>query len=793
MTTYRSRPRRGWLALATSLVALAPLLTASLAVAQSLDRINAELSDMEGRLDAAEREPLTVETRRDANYLERRLTDGELYFRLQDYLRASIIFTNIVENYPGTQSYPDALYYLGESLYQAGDLLGARTRFRSLLERAEEPGFGPYVQRTLGRLIEIAIRLRDFDGVEGYFQALSRLPSTEVEATNAYYRAKYLYNRAVPSEEDLREAGEGAPVPTIDTTRLEEARRAFEAVPEGSPFYPQARYFIGVVHTLRAEFPQAIEAFRRVLRAEASTREQRDVVDLTQLALGRLYYETEQVEQAIEAYQGVPRTSQHIDTALYEISWAYIRLGDSTRAERALEVLAVATPDSSYIPDAQVLRGNLLLRNGRFDDSERVFREVREEFGPIDAELREVRDQHEDIDAYFRGLVRDNMEDFDIDDFLPATARRYVDLEGDFDRAVGVLSDLSTARRLVAETDDLVLRLSAALQASNRVSVFGDLRRSREATTALRNRLVRVRGQLIEYEQRNLPATGPELTAVRAERRRIEQSMGGMPTSDEDFAVRDDELLGRYSTMTRELQRLEVDVQGLEARIVATELYLTQAEAAAAEAGESPPEQATQSVRSELANQRLAVDRYRERIAELTRLVEVARLQVGVGDNRYQTDERRRTEYAALVERERRLSGASGSPAEPAFRRVASLDRRLDVLDARIEGAVEERVAQMTTVIDDERQRLTGYRQALADLEGETEVVVGAVTSQAFDDVRDRFYQLVLESDVGGIDVSWQRREEHRSRMDMLNRERARELQVLDDEFRDITDDREDQ
>ena len=315
MTTLRARLRRGPYASLAGLVALSAVLLAPAPVAaQSLDRINAELSDLEGRLDAAEREPLTVETRRDANYLERRLTDGELYFRLQDYLRASIIFTNIVENYEGTPSYPDALFYLGESLYQAGDLLGARTRFRSLLDRAEQPGFSPYVQRTLGRLIEIAIRLRDFDGVEGYFQALSRLPSTEVEATNAYYRAKYLYNRAVPSEEDLREAGDGS-VPTIDTAGLEEARRAFEAVPEGSPFYPQARYFIGVVHTLRAEFPQAIEAFRRVLRADASTPEQRDVVDLTQLALGRLYYETEQVEQAIEAYQAIPRTSRHIDTA----------------------------------------------------------------------------------------------------------------------------------------------------------------------------------------------------------------------------------------------------------------------------------------------------------------------------------------------------------------------------------------------------------------------------------------------------------------------------------------------
>ncbi|MEM1417819.1 MAG: tetratricopeptide repeat protein, partial [Myxococcota bacterium] len=713
MTRASTRLRRG---LRSRLVACAVLCAAAPASAQSLERINADLTEIEGRLDGLEREPLTIETRRDANFVERRLTDGELYFRLQDYLRASIIFTNIVETYPTSRSFPDALYYLGESLYQAGDLLGARTRFRSLLERADQPGMGPYLQRTLGRLIEIAIRIRDFDGVEGYFQQLSRLPSTEVEATNAYYRAKYLYNRAVPTEEQLREAGD-ASVPTIDVAGLEEARRAFEAVPDGSPFYPQARYFIGVVHTLRGEYPQAIEAFRRVLRADATTPEQREVVDLTQLALGRLYYETEQIEQAIEAYQAIARTSSHIDTALYEIAWAYIRIGDSTRAERALEVLAVATPDSTYIPDGQLLRGNLLLRNGRFDDATRVFREVREEFGPVDDQLEAVRDEHEDLLGYFRGLVRANMENFDVDDFLPATARRYVDLEGDFDRAVGVLSDLSTARRLVAETDDLVIRLTAALDSPNRVSVFGDLRRSRESTTALRNRLVRARGQLIEYEERNSSASSPELQAVREERRRIERSMGGMPTETDDFIDRDQELLVRYRALTRELGEAEVTVQGLEARIVAFDVYLEQLETAAAR-GEAPDPGNLESVRNELANQRGAVVRYREEIAELTRLVEVARLQVGVGDNRYQADERRRTEYAALVERERRLAGASGSQAETAFRRIAAIERRLDTLDMRIDGAVEERVSTMNVTISEERQRLVGYRQALGDLEG---------------------------------------------------------------------------
>ena len=200
-----------------------------------------------------------------------------------------------------------------------------------------------------------------------------------------------------------------------------------------------------------------------MLRAPAESDEQRQVLELTQLALGRLYYETDQLDQAVEAYQAVPRTSQNFDVALYEIAWAYIRMGDSTRAERALEVLSVAAPESRFIPDGKILRANLLLRNGRFDDANQLFREVAREFGPVRRELDEMLESHDNPHEYFRQLVRENMDSFDANAFLPPLAQRWASLEGDMDRALGVLGDLAQARQLVRETSELVERLEAAL------------------------------------------------------------------------------------------------------------------------------------------------------------------------------------------------------------------------------------------------------------------------------------------------------------------------------------------
>ena len=113
--------------------------------------------------------PLRTQKLRSPTYVEERLADGELFYRLKDYLRASVILTDVVEHYPSHRAYPDALMLLGESLYSAGDVYGARTRFRQILDQSEKQAYQSYLQRALGRLIDIALRTRDFRGVEEYF------------------------------------------------------------------------------------------------------------------------------------------------------------------------------------------------------------------------------------------------------------------------------------------------------------------------------------------------------------------------------------------------------------------------------------------------------------------------------------------------------------------------------------------------------------------------------------------------------------------------------------------------
>ena len=753
--------------------------------AQALTTASRELTDIEARTRQLRAPALRGSDMRSPTYVEERLTDGELFFRLKDYVRASIILIDIVDNYPKHAAYPDALFLLGESLFHASDYLGARTRYRAIIEHADESRFRPKVQASLGRLIEIAIKTRNFDGVDGYFARLARLPPSEIEGATAYFKAKYLYSLALPSDVPQ---GSDAPLPQGDPAKLEQARAAFDAVTQSSPYALQARYFSGVIYTLRGQYNLAIDMFKRVAKAKPKTDAQNDMVELAQLALGRLYYETDQVERSIEAYQSISRNSKRFETALYEIAWTYIRQGDSTRAERALEVLSVAAPESQYIPDAKILRGNLLLRDGRYANAAGVFDEVTKEFQPVRDQLDKLLAQQPDQRQYFRNLVRGALDNFDEEAFLPPLALRWARIEGDMRRAVDAVGDLSQARRMSRETNDIVARLSAALQAPNRVNLFPDLREQRSQSIALRNRVEKVRQQAIAYEEQETKQyNSAELAAVRAKRRDLDRALAALPVKDSDFHRRNDDTDGRYLALDKELSGLEVQLLGIDARIVATDRFISDS------MGSSNMSSGVDAYRAELTAQRQALGDYRQQLDKLHRDLEVSRLQVGVGDNTYSRDDKLRTEHAQLVTRERQLLAALGgrsAQADAIFQRADVVEAALDERDRQVDRVVDERTRDMQRVLTEEGGKLEGYRNGLAALDTESEDVVGGISFANYKQVQQRFYELVLKADVGIVDVGWAEREEHRTRIEMLTRERARSLQALDDEFREIMDDR---
>jgi tetratricopeptide (TPR) repeat protein len=348
---------------------------------------------------------------------EQRLANGELLYRMKDYARATVLLSEILEEFPNTPSYPDALWLRGETYYAAHDYLAARRDYRALVDRGTEPRFQVYFGKALARLVDVALRLNDPpETLAPIFEKFNQVPPAQIDAGLLYAKGKAYFRQG----------------------SWNDASQALTQVGQGNAYTHQAGYFQGLIamkiarasaagekSTKAANYKQAIETFRRVTELPPDTPEHRHVVDLAWMAIGRLFYELEQYQQASEAYAKVGRDSPEFDTMLYELAWVYVRLGDVQRAERALEVLMVSDPNSPYIGDGTLLRADLLLRAGAFDRALQLYQSVLAQYDPMRLKVESFLDSTKDVSVYYEKLAQQQLDLLDQGEQLPPLAIRW--------------------------------------------------------------------------------------------------------------------------------------------------------------------------------------------------------------------------------------------------------------------------------------------------------------------------------------------------------------------------------
>ena len=593
------------------------------------------------------------------------------------------------------------------------------------------------------------------------------MPSAEVTAGTHYARGRLEYH----------------------SERYEDAIRSFSQVPEDSSEHLRARYHLGVVHVVQRQYDRAIEVFDRVGRVEPRSLQDRQVVDLAHIAAGAVHVELDQPEEAIRSYQAVSRNSRFFAQALFQAAAAFRRIGDSTRAERALEVLTVADPDSHLIPRAKLLRGNLLLETGRFAESREVFDDLGSHFRPVRDELHETLSRRRDPAAYFQELVRANMEVFDASTFLPPLAVRWVREEPEFRRSMEVLEVTAGCGRSLDETEGLLVRLEAAVGGPSAVNIFPSLRQAAVRARQIENQLARARGRLASAEGRFVGRTGGGLAEIVAERRRLETALRELPGDAESYASQEDEARGEYRTLSARLSRVASRIDRLRAMAVAIEVYVRDTMDHRA----SEPA-AVEALQDELRVHRNAIETHRAEVRAIQVLIDTGAIQVGIGDERDRRQQELRDRYNELVRREREvLSSLGGGSAElrradEIFRRIDGVQRTIERFDVEVRRRAEAQSLELRGQLETERGNLGRYARELAEVQAAAEDVIGHEAYRNFVSVRDRFHDLVRRADVGIIDVAWAEREEHRHRIDRLSEDRRLQLQALTDEFREVSE-----
>jgi len=748
-------------------LALASLLPARTLLAGDFEDASGKLTDLEDRVRTLSAE--FKEAAPDPSIVLRRVVDAEMLFKLKNYNEAATILLDVIEKYPGAQGYDDALVLLGESLFQDKDYNSARHYFE--IEVGKSTG-SRLEQKALERLIEIGLHLEDLEHVDDYLKRLENIPAAQLEPSVPYVRGKFAYFRGRPDE----------------------ALGIFASIPPTSPYFLQSRYFAATVLVQKGDLPAAMAGFDGVARLPAHTDAEKEIQELARLAIGRLHYERGEFEQAREIYKGISRQSPYFEEAMSELSWTAIKAKDYRSAYRALDLMLLQNPDSPQAPELRLLMGNLHVRLGNFALANEAFMTARDQFDPVHQQLHETLGKCQADPHYFESLIGKGMEKFDITVFMPKVAVKWVKADPEVARVVALSDDVGELQRGIKDSEQTLSRLEMAVGGQLKVGIFPDLAVMRTRTSEVLNRLIDIRRRFVD-KMRALTAsalTGEEkarIEQISVERLTAEKELEGLPMTAEGLQNRGKQSRANLDALDGQASELNVVVQGMEAELVAIEQYFIRSRS---DQKIKPEEliQPVSSMREAITELRASNDRIRNNIAESSREAQVA---VSTGDSERgsiavllgsQKKER------ALFENVRpRLSGSAQSD----FDQTASILQRSDAvqaqlaqIDGRIEAVAQRRLGELKNQLLAEKRELATATAKLGGIVAESQNLGGGLAFAMLSKVTDRFYDLVVQSDVGLVDVAWGLKDSRTSTVSKLINQQKLELKSVEEDFRTL-------
>ncbi len=798
------------LALAAALMGPAAVDAAQPAAAQapaprpSSRELAPRLDAVEKALRGAEETLLSVETQ----YLQRadpseaeahtqRYSDGEIHYQLGDWPAASILFYDLVSDprFRAHPRYPDALFYLADSLLEQRNYIGARMYLRELLAL---PSSTRRHREALSRYVTVAGRLNHYEGIEASVEQARTLHGGRLPPEIAYVHAKWLFRRKdlSPSE------------------RIAQARAAFTPLAQATQgsFRFQAAYHLGVLSMQEGDLPAAIARFQKLATPPAAQaaqtapgktgprrialtpeEEARHVRELALLSLGRLLYETGRFDEALDRYGQVPRDSESFPDSLYESAWVHVRLGHYQQAKNALDILMLVAPGSQLAAEGRLLQGNLLLKLRRYDEATDAYTHVIDTFRPAREQVDTLLGSNRDPVAYFDRLLGRTDGPPDLNSLLPSLVLKYATTQREVADAVRMVDDVDSSRRGRQEAAAIAKRILEALD-TRALESFPELQEANRRGDAVDTAITHADAELVRVETLALegvltPGERARLAALRGEREPMERRFTALPTTLEGWEARRERMQLRVDEVDREAHRLTYELQSLQAIGASIRQWVADSRPQR----QTPPDEEREFLLQLQAEIQTLTDLQAELASTRARLAD----ERNAVDTALAGEQAIRVSYADSLRRERAVLREAESRADAdvlvTLRRTQAMRQRMDRMHGRVtsaRSAVREQLERQGRVIREkvvaEQKLLERYEAEVAAVSGDARLLVGRIAYDSIRRVRQQFYELELKADVGVVDVAFNEKQDKTTDIQTLSTQKDEALRELDADFQDV-------
>ena len=699
----------------------------------------------------------------------RTLADGIIQFQLGEYAAASVILLPIASN-PGTER-EQATYYLAETLYRTGDYGGARNYFTQITDKSNM-GSAHY-QPALTRLVEISIALRE--SPEQALQLLDQIAPTQRAANVSYIKAKAAFA----------------------SDKYDEALADLAEVPKGGDLELQVAYYTGTIYVAKKDLPRATEIYTDIIARKARTNADRRVIELAQMALGRINYEQDQFGRAIENYLLIDRHSDLFPDTLFEVAWVYVKNKQFDKALGALDLLVQSDAQSTRTPTVRLLSGNLHMRkaqmlreqlingvleadkldpHGEYAKAEATFDEIHAQYAPSYAQLAVLVDNNINPAQFIAQLADRKAPIFRTQQPIPEAAITLLRDQPDVHRLVSVESDLGDVERDLDQTGAMIERIEGVLAANDKSSLYPVLNNKRLRIHAVEDDLISVRNRI----QDELEAKQPAPNGLGDRRRQLAAQYAALGNQEQAYVDRRTAERNGYDALDVAAGEVDAAIGSTQAMAVAMRKFEIDTP------DDKLPAASKAQTTTSLDNEAKEAALIETELRGVRREIDLGRDLAGVGDAQIASARVLRQQVIAAQDAELAGLAVYGGNLVTLAQRAARVMDQLKVTEQAIDKRVDDNIARVRGELTTEKAAMDAMRSELSLYEAESNNLGATLLVPAFKEVKAQVYDFVIRADVGTIDSSWSQKSDTDDDLKRLNLSRAREMKQLKDEFHDI-------
>ena len=724
-----------------------------------------------------------------------KLTEGRMKYLAEDYRESAMILLDLVETYDKKKKspiYKDALFYLADSLYHIGNLRTSARFFKEVVTLGQKNA----LPCALGRLLEVALRLKRPADAQRYqsraITAVEQFPDPNL----FYLLGKYSYHLG----------------------RYSEAYELWRRVEPASSIYPQALYYQGVALVRLSRLDDALNIFQLVSRTDIdllkiqrdkirekqaqdqspqsaqcvfrSTQEQladekgwEIVIAQSELAIARLHYEVNHLDQSMESYLKIDRDSPLFREAIRESVWVAIKQGEFARALQRLDVQLIDEPNMLNEPSTRILQGQLLSILGRYSDARSLFQELRERLEILKSRtltpiLRKAKGQ---LAVYFKRQLLSGNTALNLEALVPKAALQFTEGQLSSSASRSLFVELAALKQDIIASKEDIKKLNWVIDGPNQSEIFPQINRGLLKSLELKYQLFDIQKQINDTADHS--GDSKEYAALKRAREDAYKMLEGAPRTEIQLNEREAKVERKLMISDLKSYRLHINIRQLHSQLIALDRYLNDTRPDQVRGGLTPQQRKTtlEQVKKELKENEVLT----QRALSLSQDINLTQLRIGLFDQAFELEEALKMKLMLALQAESEWLAVHQKIKSDVLEDLSRQHEIIDDFQTRSRALVRENSASLQEQVRKEEEKIMRYEKRLSQLTQQAKLLGGQIVAYTFYRVLEKLNGLILEIDAGLLDIFWSQKKSSSSQVEEERKRRRIHLQVLN---RDMVD-----